>query len=98
MHEVWYFTDGNEFSNQTTHLITYLTSHGTVSNTTLDLLLELTQFSPYPDTAGYYPLHLDYPVQSISVIKYRSNVISGYFVILPAHYYIAYHGRAGPDH
>ena len=97
--EVWYFTDVSEFSNQSAHIKTYLASHGELSNTTLDLLPELTQFSVNPGTAEYYRKQMDYyPVQNIPAVEYRSNITSGYLVILPNHYYIAYYGRAGPFH
>jgi len=94
--EVWYFTDGNEFSAQAAHIKNYLASHGEISNTTLDLLPELTQFSVNPVTAEYYHENLNISELKIPAIEYRSNVTSGYFVILPDPYFIAYYGRAGP--
>ena len=94
--EVWYFTEGNEFSTQTAHIKNYLASHGEMSNTTLDLLPELTQFSVNPGAAEYYHVDLNISVLKIPAIEYRSNVTSGYFVILSDPYFIAYYGRAGP--
>jgi len=85
--EVWDFTDGNEFTTQKAHLITYLASHGTVSNTTLDMTRELSQFS----------------LRQIPVLEYQSTETSGYFVIFSAdfysgqNYYIAYYGLTGSD-
>lgn len=93
--EVWYFTDPDELSAQTARLRNYLASHGNVSDTTLDLLPELTQFSTEPWLSGYYAGQLNYSVDTIPAIRYWSNDTSGYFVILPNHYYIAYYGRTG---
>ena len=94
--EVWYFTDGNEFSAQAAHIKNYLAFHGEISNTTLDLLPELTQSSVNPGTAEYYHDNLNISELKISAIEYRSNVTSGYFVIFPEPYFIAYYGRTGP--
>jgi len=95
--EVWYITDQSELSVQTARIKTYLASHGNVSDTTLDILPELAQFAVNPKSAEHYRELMNYyPVQNIPVLEYRSNVTSGYLVILPNHHYIAYYGRAGP--
>lgn len=92
--EVWYFTDRKEFLTQVASIQTYLASHGEISNTTIDLFPAL-EYSKYSGSAGYYR-GLNYSVQSIPAIEYRSNITSGYLVILPSHSYIAYYGRVGP--
>ena len=88
--EVWYFTDDNEFSTQWTLLKNYLRSHGTISNTTLAVSEQSENFSNDPNRAGS-------SVRLIPVLKYESNETSGYFIILPEDYYIAYYGIPGPD-
>ncbi len=92
--ECWYFNDWTAFSVQRTGLFAYLASHGTVSNTTLDISPELSRMSADPEIA-------EDSVHQVPVLAYESNGTSGYFVIFSTRYfpgesyYIAYYGLAG---
>src|SRR5208282_3312304 len=78
--EVWYFTDENEFTAERALLINYLAFNGRVSNTTLNITPELSQFSSYPGADEYTQIH------HIPALEYDSNSSSGYFVMLPEDY------------
>ena len=76
--EVWLFTDGNDFTTQWELLITYLASHGTVSNTTLDVTPELSQFSIYPKAIEYYQIRQIPAIRTIAHMgAYKSGVDVG---------------------
>lgn len=92
--EAWYFTDRHELSAGSASIKSWMASRGELSDTTIDLLPELEQYSKNPWYAGYY-LGLNYSVQKIPVTEFRSNATSGYLIVLPNHSYIAYYGRAG---
>ncbi|MDD5142163.1 hypothetical protein [Methanoregula sp.] len=83
--EVWYFTEGKEFSDQSARITSYLASHGEISNTSLCL------FSNGSNSSA------DIVVHTIPAIGYRSNTTSGYLVTLPGYMYIIYYGRTGID-
>ena len=75
--EVWYFTDRNELSAKAARIRNYLASRGNVSDTTLDLLPELTQFNTQPWLSEYYAVQLNYSVDNIPAINTGAMILQG---------------------
>jgi hypothetical protein len=94
--ESWYFDSSTDFSEHAPRLLAWLNSHGTVSNTTLDIRHELEQYCVSQELATFYVDTMHYPFQNIPIMEYRSNETAGYFVILPGHMRIAYFGMGEP--